>query len=268
MSNKVLLIVVDGMRADSIPACEEAAIRVFFEGGCYSYTARTVFPPVTLPCHMSLFHSVDPQRHGVCSNTYVPQNHPIDGLIERLTAAGKTTAFFYMWEQLRDLCTAGKHLSYSWFMSWHAYKALGLDWRAMNAAKAHIQELAPDFVFLYLGETDEAGHKYGWMSPEYLAAVGNAHACIAHICASLPADYSVIVTADHGGHDRMHGENIPEDMTIPIAFRGAQFPSGKELEGLSIKDIAPTILDILGLSPEPDWEGQSILRSRSRALYP
>lgn len=49
--------------------------------GSYSLRARTVMPSVTLPCHMSLFHSVDPGRHGILTNTYVPQARPRGGAV-------------------------------------------------------------------------------------------------------------------------------------------------------------------------------------------
>ena len=39
----------------------------------------------------------------------------------------------------------------------------------------------------------------------------------------LGEEYTVIITADHGGHDRMHGTDMAEDMTIPMFFIGADF---------------------------------------------
>ena len=45
----------------------------------YSLTAQTVMPSVTLPCHMSLFHSVEPLRHGTTDNVYMPQVRPVKG---------------------------------------------------------------------------------------------------------------------------------------------------------------------------------------------
>ena len=98
------------------------------------------------------------------------------------------------------------------------------------------------------------------MSREYLDSVRNAWDCIRDICADLPEEYTVIVTADHGGHDRVHGENIPEDMTIPVTIHGADFPVGKVLERCDIRDLAPTIVEVLGLEPDDEWEGTSILR--------
>ena len=32
--------------------------------------------------------------------------------------------------------------------------------------------------------------------------------------------HSVIVMADHGGHDRTHGSEMPEDMLIPVIISG------------------------------------------------
>lgn len=77
--------------------------------------------------------------------------------------------------------------------------------------------------------------------------------------ASLPEDYTVIVTADHGGHERMHGTDAPEDMTIPIMITGKGIEAGKVLQDANIKDIAPTIVKLLGVEPDEEWEGGSLL---------
>lgn len=269
MSEKVLLILVDGMRPDSVPACGDPEFESFMRSGTYTFNGKTVFPSVTLPCHMSLFHSVDPERHAVYNNVYIQQNHPIDGLIEVLTAQKKRSAFFYTWEQLRDLYRPDSHLAYSWYMDMHYFmhpvleNVREVERRATEAAKDYIREFAPDFAFLYLGGTDEVGHGRGWMSADYLDEVRQAWECIKNICGSLPEDYSVIVTADHGGHLRNHGEDIPEDMTIPVSFRGPRFTPDRELQAFSIKDIAPTVTDVLGVDPGIDWEGRSVLRQEN-----
>lgn len=60
-------------------------------------------PSLTLPCHFSMSHSVPPQRHGILTNTYVPQVHPVDGIFEKIKNAGGISAMFYGWEPLRDI---------------------------------------------------------------------------------------------------------------------------------------------------------------------
>ena len=82
---KVVMILVDGMRPDGMMECGHPFPAKLIEKSSYSLNAQTVKPSVTLPCHMSLFHSVDPGRHGTTTNTYMPQVRPIAGLCEGLT---------------------------------------------------------------------------------------------------------------------------------------------------------------------------------------
>ena len=79
---KVLLILVDGMRPDALPQVAAAQRIIRQSAACLN--ATSVIPPVTLPCHISLFHSVDPERHGTTTNIYAPQVRPIDGQIDDL----------------------------------------------------------------------------------------------------------------------------------------------------------------------------------------
>jgi len=252
---RVLLILVDGMRPDAIADIPYA--QTFIRESASTMAAETVFPSVTLPCHMSLFHSVDPSRHGTTTNTHAPQVRPIDGLCEVLNKNKKTCAFFYDWEQLKDLARPGS-LTFSWFM-----KGKHFGWEAANnamtqAAMDHLLANETDFAFLYLAYVDEAGHAAGWMSPEYMHAIQNSWDNIQRIVSVLPEDYTVIVTADHGGHDRTHGTQLPEDMTIPMMIRGKNFVPGSHIEKASIKDIAPTVVKLLGTAPAEEWEGTSL----------
>ena len=100
---KTILILVDGMRPDAVEQSGHSVVAELKAHSAYSMKATTVMPSVTLPCHMSLFHSVTPQRHGILTNTYVPQVRPVKGLCEVLRGAGKKNAFFYNWEELKDL---------------------------------------------------------------------------------------------------------------------------------------------------------------------
>jgi ABC-type sugar transport system ATPase subunit len=89
MDSKVVLILVDGMASYAVKACKHPFIPELLKESIYNLDSTTVMPSVTLPCHMSLFHSVPPQRHGILTNTYVPQVRPIDGLMEQLKKSDK-----------------------------------------------------------------------------------------------------------------------------------------------------------------------------------
>lgn len=260
MANKAVLVLVDGMRPDAVLQCENSFLRDLREESTYTFGAETVYPSVTLPCHTSLFLGVDPERHGITTNFWMPQVRPVDGIFEIADRAGKKCAMLYNWQELRDLCRPGT-LSYAHFHRQN--EDMQTEWRneerMTDEAIAYIREEEPDFLFLYLGAVDEIGHHCGWMGEEYLRTVSHASACVQKLWQSLPEGYQLIVTADHGGHEQTHGTRLPEDMTIPLLFCGSRFERGKELPEANIKDIAPTVAKLLDLQPSPEWTGRSVL---------
>jgi phosphopentomutase len=184
---------------------------------------------------------------------------PIDGLVERLDQFEKRCAFFITWEQLRDLSRPG-HLVASEYINISPKKNGNVDRRITEKCIDYVLSDAPDFVFLYLGETDEiGGHRFGWMTPEYLQNVSVALGCVKQVKEAVGDTYDVILMADHGGNDRTHGTEMAEDMTIPLLLSGPDFEKGKALEAASLKDVAPTVAKLLGVPPVSDWEGKALV---------
>lgn len=253
---KVVLILADGMRPDALDGITE--MQEMQKAATYCLSAQTVMPSVTLPCHMSLFHSVDPDRHGTTTNVYMPQVRPIAGLCEVLTRAGKHCAVFYDWEELRDLTRPGS-LAKACFRSGRVLSYPVSDAELTDEAIRYLSKGEADFTFVYMGDPDATGHNHGWMSEEYRNSLRRVWRNIARIRESLGEEYTVIVTADHGGHGRGHGADIPEDMTIPVLLCGAPFAPDTAIEGVNIKDLAPTVATLLGVTPDPWWEGKSLI---------
>ena len=178
-----------------------------------------------------MFRGVTPQRHGILTNTWVPQVRPVPSLVDVLHQAGKRTAFFYNWEQLRDLADPGS-LDRSYYMN-NCHEPNG-DEELASLAAATLREWTPDFAFVYLGGTDVVGHDHGWMSAEYLAAIGRADTAIGTVLEAVnQEETTVIVTSDHGGHERTHGTEMDEDMTIPWVIAGPPVSPGRTLAGAS-----------------------------------
>lgn len=254
---KVIVILADGMRPDSIPGIANAE-RIISESA-YAADALTVSPSVTLPCHISLFHSVTPARHGTTTNTYMPQVRPIDGLCEVLKKAGKKCAVFYNWEEIRDVSRPDS-LAHSCFYSGRkiGYKEAGEE--ITEEAIRYLKKYDTDFTFIYFGYPDMAGHSHGWMTDEYLEAIQSSWDNTEKIMDALGDGYTYIITADHGGHDRTHGTEMPKDMLIPIIIKGEGFEPGSVLENANIMDIAPTVANLLDVEPDDEWEGKSLVK--------
>ena len=256
MSKKVILVSIDGMRPDGVLQCGNPYVETLKKEWAYTFSARTCIPSVTLPCLVSLFHSVPPERHGTTTNTYMPQVRPIDGLFEVLKQNKKVNCMFYGWEQLRDVSRPAslKHAVYL-----NALHHDDSDRKLTDYALDYIKAENPDFVFLYMVETDEkGGHAYGWMSEEYLHHISVALDCVKKVAEACP-DYDIIVTADHGGHDRTHGTELAEDMTIPQFYHCEGIAPGTDLGEISLLDTAPTIAALFGVETPVEWEGKSLL---------
>lgn len=253
MNRKVILILADGMRPDAME--DLPYVKEFMKKSAYTMKMKTVFPSVTLPCHMSLFLGVPPERHGITTNLYMPPVRPVNGIFEQIHIAKKTTAAFYDWEQLRDLWRPG-NITYSRFEAGHTAEIAA---RNTDDAIRYISENSPDFVFLYIGYPDGAGHNYGWMTPEYIESVKVSWENIARIVGRFEEEYTFIITADHGGHDRIHGTEMPEDMTIPFMAMGPDFTPGEIREEVNIMDITPTVVKLVGADAADEWEGKCLI---------
>ncbi len=252
-----ILLMLDGVRPDAIAAAGCPNLTALQARSAYTFTARSVMPSITLPCHMSIFHSVPPTRHGITDNTYIPMARPVIGLIETLHRAGKKCASFYNWEQLRDLSRPG-HLHFFRGANDSATN-VDSDHETVAAALAYIQKEAPDFAFVYAGTVDEAGHRYGWMEEGYLAQLRHVDGAVGTLLAGISAETTVLTLADHGGHDRSHGTEMAEDMTIPWMVSGPGVRANHAIAGpVSLLDTAPTLAHILGVPAPAQWEGRVI----------
>ena len=256
MNKKVILISIDGMRPDGLQKCGNPYVEYLEKNCTYSYTGASATPSVTLPCHFTMAHSVSPQRHGIITNTYVPEVRPVTGIFEKVSNFGGVAAMFYGWEPIRDIAQPGA-LRFASYI--HAYMGESTDTELTDEALKVIAKHKPDLAFLYLVETDDkGGHDNGWMTEEYLRRISIAIDNTKRVIDAFGDEYSVIIMADHGGHERSHGSTLPEDMTVPFFFLGEEFERGKEIDGISLLDIAPTIAEILGIPPEKEWEGKSV----------
>ena len=252
-----ILVMIDGVRPDALLLSNCPNLDHLRTHGASTLQASSVMPSITLPCHATIFHSVPPARHGITTNTWTPMARPVPGLVDIARNAGLRSAFFHNWEPLRDLNMPG-NLAFSYFRD-NCYTDPHGDQVIADEAVRYIHTDRPDFAFVYFGTVDVAGHNYGWMSSRYLEQLSRVDGSLGTLLGALPTDYAVFVNSDHGGHERSHGADIPEDMTVPWIAAGPGIRQGLEIQlPVSLLDTAPTIARLLGLKPHTDWEGRCI----------
>ena len=97
------------------------------------------------------------------------------------------------------------------------------------------------------------------MSDDYLRQVERVDKNFGHLLQALPDSIHVLTQADHGGHERSHGTDMAEDMTIPWIIAGPSVRRGHTIANhVSLLDTAPTLARIMGLTAHRDWEGRVV----------
>ena len=255
--SRTMLIMTDGMRPDAFQQVATPNLDRLVADGASTMSAQSVSPSVTIACHTSMFFSVTPERHGVLTVGDSPQVQ-WNGLIEQMKAAGKQSVLFCNWDPLREV---SRPLSVTTsFMANVADVYIDGEFTGDRFIVEHACREIPkniyDFAFVYFGTIDESGHKFGWMSDEYLRQIEIVDGYIGEVLAVTPQDTTVLVHSDHGGHGHGHGLTIPDDMTIPWIISGPNIKKNHRIQSpVTLLDTAPTLAYVMGIEPVADWEG-------------
>ncbi len=259
MPHPTLLFSIDGMRPDAMLQAATPVIDRLIREGSHTLQARTVMPSVTLPCHTSMFRGVDVARHGITTNVFTPLARPVPSVLDVATTHGKACGMFHNWGPLRDI--AGPDSFRIAFLDGKSTETS--DQRIAKTAAEHIVGDRLDFAFVYLGFTDTVGHDHGWMSEPQLRAIENADRCVGLVleaCAQAGLTPNVILQSDHGGHERSHGTEMNEDMTIPWILWGPRARPGHVIvDPVRIFDTGPTIAELMGVPQAAEWDGEPLV---------
>ena len=267
VTRHVLVVSVDGLRPDAIATYRAPTLQRLMREGSYTLSATTIDPSKTLPSHTSMLTGQPPERHGVLWNNVATADADSIDLPNIFSVArdhGYSTAAFFSKAKFQPLQRLGT-LDYSqapggWFGRWSSG-------RTMADVASYLQGAGPNVLFVHLADVDAAGHRAGWMTPDYGRAVLTADAAIDQLLGLAERRYgagkfSVIVTADHGGHGTDHGSKDPLDVTIPwIAWGQGVKPGILDESTVSTMDTAATVLWLLGLTEQSDWVGAAVTRA-------
>ena len=264
VSDHVIVVSLDGLRPDAIARFGARGIQRLMAEGSYTLHATTITPSKTLPSHTSMLTGTDPGTHGVTWNSEQMESHghvATPTIFALAKEAGLHTAAFFSKSKFQHLAVPGT-LDYvqapaGWPGKWLADRTVG-------DVKRYLEREEPNLLFVHLAEPDFAGHVFGWMSPTYGAAVLKVDRELGELLAAAEqafgaGNYTVLVTADHGGHGRNHGSDDPRDVNIPWIAWGKGVEAGVVLEpGVRTMDTAATALWLLGVDGAAGNVGRAV----------
>lgn len=264
----VVVISIDGLRPDAIAKYNARTLLRLREEGSYARAAHTIFPSKTLPSHVSMLTGVTPDVHGVTWNTDKSKELgfvKVPTVFEVAKQNGFSTAAFFS-------KTKFQHLQKPGTLDYTQVPTGGAHWMATKTVadvQQYLRYQKPNVLFVHIAEPDFAGHTIGWMSAPYGWAVRRADGAVEQILKAADqsfgkGNYTVLITADHGGHGRDHGTEDERDMTIPWIVWGRGVERGADPGDVNTTDTAATVLWLLGVAAPRAWSGAPVAASFTR----
>lgn len=210
-ARSAIIVVIDGLGAANL-AARAGHARFLASVMRKKDVARSVFPTTTAAALTSLMTGTDPGEHGIVGyRVRVPDTGVLSNQLTGWESDGLDPA---TWQRRPTLFeTAASHGVEGFVVSREEYRHSGFTRAAfrgsafdaaasfadrLGVALDHATSGAHRLVYAYAPELDSAGHRYGWESDEWIAALEDADAAVRSLASALPADVGVLVTADHG----------------------------------------------------------------------
>jgi predicted AlkP superfamily pyrophosphatase or phosphodiesterase len=264
---KVLVIGLDGLRGDAVPATDTPGLDALMEQGAWTLSASTQLqaPTVSGPGWTSILTGVDADKHLIVSNGgYDDIDRAFPTFLGRAHELGLPTATAIHWLPIQVNIIEDEVVD---------DVMIGTDAQVADLMSDVLETGDLDVHFVHLDDIDGAGHSDAF-SPEsasYLETVRITDGYVAQLTDAIAArdsrsdeQWLVVVTSDHGGLGSSHGGTEPEIRAVPLIIWGdgvvaGEFSGGGVVPGeldsgfVSHLDVHPTVMQHLGFPPEAGW---------------
>ncbi len=250
---KVLIIGIDGLRSDAFRLASTPNLDSLKRDGALTEHAVTDVVARSGPGWTSVLTGVWGWKHGVKDNGFGGYR------------AGEYPSFLERAAEARPGLVAGavvnwKPIGVNLFGRHGFWIAPGDDGAVAEEAAALIGRGIPDILFVHFDGVDHAGHTFGFSPkiPFYLWAVEKIDGYVGDLTKAVRArtdeEWLILVTSDHGGHFRHHGDNVPTDRTVFLLANGPGCSRARPTGYRGVVDVAPTAFAFLGLPVDPRWQ--------------
>jgi hypothetical protein len=209
-ARSAIVFVVDGLGAHNL-AARSGHARFLTTAGSKKDVARTVFPSTTASALTSLLTGAPPGEHGIVGyRGLVPERDEVLNQLRGWDTDGLDTSFQRAMPITERLAAAGRPC---FIVSKGEYAGTGFTHATMRGAEfvaapdiAERARIAADlaarhpgaFIYVYAPDLDAIGHKRGWQSDEWVAALERVDAAARVLSDALAPGTGALVTADHG----------------------------------------------------------------------
>ncbi|HEX4794904.1 MAG TPA: alkaline phosphatase family protein [Humisphaera sp.] len=270
---QALIVSIDGLRPDVLLRTRSPRIHDLYEHGSFSFWARTTALSTTLPSHTSMLTGLIPRRHEVEWNWDLPLAKPVyprgQTLFEVAKKAGYSTAMAAGKSKFTILAKPG---TIDWM--WVPETVQCEDNDVTEQAVQMILQHQPQVMFVHLPSNDNVGHAIGWGTPQQLAVVENADACVGRLLDAMQESdvlrhTFVLITADHGGAGAWHTPDDPRSRHIPWIATGPGIRQNLDLTTfdkltINTEDTFATVCHLLAITYDRTIDGHPVTQIEER----
>ena len=269
-AKRVVLISLDGICVAGFRQAKTPHLDTLLSEGVLSTETRVVMPSVTLPNWTSHLTGSGPEQHGVANNAWTVDKYKLPA-IEKDVDGYYPSVFSVLKQAIPQAKTA---FYYNWGPLINPYNRQYLDEISYLEKDAYIENYekafnflvenreTPTLVFLYSVHTDHAGHKYKWMSSEYIRSIEEADVEIGKFLdkmkqEGLYEDTHFMFLTDHGGIEYGHGGLSTDEMIVPWGFTGPKLKKKMKMEEPNnTVNTASVILHLFRVEQPAGWTGE------------
>ena len=264
MYDRVVLIGVDGA-GGFFENVETPNFDRIFADGKLIYDMHAIPPTSSAESWGSMFYGVEPTVHGI--NTYYAPYRRYTN--DRLPSIFKLVKQQYPTADVASI-VGWEPINYGIIdleegidkYPGDRNQSLGSE-EIVSVTEAYFENHSDiKLAFIHFDEVDEAGHEYGWGSPEYDDAIRAVDGAIGAIFDHLTENGFLnnalfIVTTDHGGTDqKIHGGVSREEIRSMFAVKGPGIDSGGGINDMETRDVASIVLYSLGIEQPIEYTGR------------
>lgn len=268
--NRVIIVVLDGLRADAIPLFQLPVLQGLVAAGSATLAARTVTPSITTAAITSLLTGVAPRVHGNASERIgIPRGAGSLTSLAQCLASSGVPSFGFRAGLPWGFRGVGRRIA----ARLGATVTFG-GRRASDILAGTLHSLAREPSGMWIThwpDADLAGHAAGWASSAYRRATEEYDRALGELVEATdvlddPATI-LIALADHGGGGRTarnHASDHPLDTTIPVILAGGQVARGELAPGTTLLDVPATVPWLFGVPTPASYQGRILVESIAR----
>jgi len=224
----VIVISIDALRPEALSENNTPNISAVMKKGNFTLRGKSISPPLTLHNHAAMFTGVHPREFGMDEDDWHDGDKKVSvpTIFTSAKAAGYETAYYYSKPKLGYLVTSDVN-TYKGAAAKSPESPSGANSNKLTGVKTpesafefYKKQERPAFVFLHVSGCEWIGPEKGWMSPEYLKTLSDIDERLKPIIELIEkkGKFIIIITSDHGGHEKLHGTDHPDDFKLPFVF--------------------------------------------------